>query len=520
MHVKVGISASKISKNNKSFSLLWDLSRGCPLLFATTLHAETIEILYEQGDEPGIITSDWSWILIGLVAVFSIVIWLLRSNYNQQVAKKEEELERAQARLRDAQRIARIGSWTRDFETGESFWSKEARVVLGIEDRDADISHYESLIHPEDQDRVTEAIAAAYFQGGSYQCDHRVIGDNGQEHYIRLAGQVFLGEGSSPVHETGTVQDITDRKLAELALQRSEERMRSILNAAPYPILILELTEEYPVLFANDSAYSLFGVSEGIAMEELKSREFWSTREDREGFIDTVLAEKRVFETEMVMKSRDNRTFWASLTGSRLEFGGIQSIFISIMDITDRKRIQQELERLATTDPLTGVYNRRSFFDFAHKEMRRAVRYSQSLAVLMLDIDSFKAVNDNYGHQFGDLVLRRFAELVKQNLREEDLLGRIGGEEFCALLVSSEQRGAYLVAERIRKRWMDEVFDVNERQISFSVSIGISILQDEAESMEEIMERADVGLYTAKRSGRNCVIAHNGDVGAQQQGKK
>lgn len=520
MHVKVGISASKISKNNKSFSLLWDLSRGCPLLFVTTLHAETIEILYEQGDESGIITSDWSWILIGLVAVFSIVIWLLRSNYNQQVAKKEEELERAQARLSDAQRIARIGSWTRDFETGESFWSKEARVVLGIEDRDADISHYESLIHPEDQDRVTEAIAAAYFQGGNYQCDHRVIGDNGQEHYIRLAGQVFLGEGSSPVHETGTVQDITDRKLAELALQRSEERMRSILNAAPYPILILELTEEYPVLFTNDSAYSLFGVSEGIAMEELKSREFWSTREDREGFIDTVLAEKRVFETEMVMKSRDNRTFWASLTGSRLEFGGIQSIFISIMDITDRKRIQQELERLATTDPLTGVYNRRSFFDFAHKEMRRAVRYSQSLAVLMLDIDSFKAVNDNYGHQFGDLVLRRFAELVKQNLREEDLLGRIGGEEFCALLVSSEQRGAYLVAERIRKRWMDEVFDVNERQTSFSVSIGISILQDEAENMEEIMERADVGLYTAKRSGRNCVIVHNGDIGAQQQGKK
>jgi len=137
-----------------------------------------------------------------------------------------------------------------------------------------------------------------------------------------------------------------------------------------------------------------------------------------------------------------------------------------------------------------------------------------------MDIDNFKAVNDSYGHQFGDAVLRRFAELVKHNLREEDLLGRIGGEEFCALLVSSEQRGAYLVAERIRKRWMDEVFDFNERQISFSVSIGISILLDEAESMEEVMERADVGLYTAKRSGRNCVIVHNGEVGTRQEGRK
>ena len=219
------------------------------------------------------------------------------------------------------------------------------------------------------------------------------------------------------------------------------------------------------------------------------------------------------------MKSRDNKTFWASLTGSRLEFGGINSVFISIMDITDRKRIQQELERLATTDPLTGVFNRRSFFDTAYKEVRRAVRYSQPLAILMLDIDNFKAVNDNYGHQFGDTVLRRFAELVKSSLREEDLLGRVGGEEFCALLVSSQERGAYLVAERIRKRWMEEVFELQGSQVSFSVSIGIAIMLDETESMEDIMERADVGLYTAKRSGRNCVIVHNGDAHTSKQGK-
>lgn len=519
MHAKVGMSLPKISKNNKSFSLLWMVLRTCPGLFVAAAQAETIEILYEQGEEPGILAGDWGWLLLGLFAAFCIVIWLLRNHYTQQLAQKEELLERAQERLQDAQRIARIGSWTRNFETGESFWSREAKVVLGIDDPAKDLSHYESLVHPDDQDRVTEAIAAAYFQGGSYQCDHRVVCDNGSERYIRLAGQVFLGKGSSPVHETGTVQDITDRKLAELALQRSEARMRSILSAAPYPILIVELTEEYPVLFANESAYALFGISQEQTPEELKSREFWSDRDDRENFIESVLTESRVFETEMVMKSRDNKTFWASLTGSRLEFGGINSVFISIMDITDRKRIQQELERLATTDPLTGVFNRRSFFDTAYKEVRRAVRYSQPLAILMLDIDNFKAVNDNYGHQFGDTVLRRFAELVKSSLREEDLLGRVGGEEFCALLVSSQERGAYLVAERIRKRWMEEVFELQGSQVSFSVSIGIAIMLDETESMEDIMERADVGLYTAKRSGRNCVIVHNGDAHTSKQGK-
>ena len=517
IHSKVKNSATKIAKNNKSFSLLLVVAGICASFFCSVAGAETIEILYEQGDEGGFATSDWVWVLFFLLAGFCVALWLVRNHFMQQLTHKEEELDRAQMRLFEAQRIARIGSWSRDFDSGETFWSKEAKVVLGLDSESGEIPHYESLIHPDDLDRVTEVVASAYFQGGSYQCDHRVVGKNGFEKHIRLAGQVVLGEGSGPVHETGTVQDITDRKLAEMALQRSEERMRSILSAAPYPILILELAEEYPVLYANQSAYSLFGLNEAIACEEMKSKEFWSAPEDRITFIDTVLSEDRVFETEIVMKSQGNRTFWASLTGSRLEFGGIESIFISVMDITNRKRIQQELERLATTDSLTGLYNRRSFFEFANKELRRAVRYKQPMALIMLDLDHFKAINDTYGHQVGDTVLRRFAELLKYNLREEDLMGRIGGEEFCAILVSSEEQGAYLVAERIRKRWMEESFDLLERQVTFTVSIGISIMLNERESIEEVMERADVGLYSAKRSGRNCVIVHSAEVGNKAQ---
>ncbi|RLT93039.1 MAG: sensor domain-containing diguanylate cyclase [Ketobacter sp.] len=519
-HSKVDNLTTKIAKNNKSFSLLLAVGGLFAAFFSGGVRAETIEILYEQGDAGGFVTSDWIWILFFLLAAFGVVLWLVRSHFLQLLANKEEDLDRAHMRLHEAQRIARIGSWTRNFETGETFWSNEAKVVLGLDEAAVEIPHYESLIHPDDLDRVTEVVASAYFQGGSYQCDHRVVGKDGFEKHIRLAGQVVLGEASSPVHETGTVQDITDRKLAEMALQRSEERMRSILNAAPYPILILELAEEYPVLYANASAYNLFGLNEAIVCEELKSKEFWSVPEDRMTFIDTVQNDEHVFETEMVMKSQGNRTFWASLTGSQLEFGGIRSVFISVMDITQRKRIQQELERLATTDSLTGLYNRRSFFEFANKELRRAVRYKQPMALLMLDLDHFKAVNDSYGHQAGDNVLRRFAEILKQNLREEDLMGRIGGEEFCAILVSSEEQGAYLVAERIRKRWMEETFDLEERPVAFTVSIGISIMLNERESIEDVMERADIGLYSAKRSGRNCVIVQGADAGTHNQAEQ
>lgn len=517
---EVHVLSTKITKNSKSFSLLGAVGTFCAVFFSGSSWADNIEILYEQGESGGFASSDWAWVMICLIAVVLVGFWVLRSHYQQCLQEKEEALERSHIRLRDAQRIARIGSWTRDFESGATFWSKEALSVLGIEDAEEGLKHYETLIHPDDLERVTEVVATAYFQGGNYQCDHRVVCRNGIEKYIRLAGQVFLGDGSGPVHETGTVQDITDRKLAEFALQRSEERMRSILDAAPYPILILENSDEYPVLYANHSAYILFGIEQNVISEELKSRDFWAERESRSRFIDAVNSENHVLETEMVMRGDGGRTFWASLTGSRLEFGGVDSVFISIMDITDRKRIQQELERLATTDPLTGVYNRRSFFDSAHKEMRRAVRYSQPFSILMMDIDNFKSVNDNYGHQFGDSVLRRFADIVQSTLREEDLMGRVGGEEFCALLVSSPEQGGYVVAERIRKRWMEEVFELHERQISCSVSIGIATMLNEGEAIEDIMERADVGLYTAKRSGRNCVIVHNGSASFQRIEKK
>lgn len=502
----------KITENPKSFSLLSVVLGGAVGWPQASLAEDTIAILYEVGEPSGLGTSDWLWLLSCVIALFLGVILLLNTRHRRQLTEKSDELERSQERLSDAQRIAHMGSWSRDFESGATFWSKEARMVLGLDASQEALKHYETLIHPDDIEKVTETVAVAYHQGGNYQCDHRIRFQNSQEKYIRLAGQVFLGDGNSPVREIGTVQDITDRKLAEFAYQRSEERMRSILDAAPYPILIIELTDDYPILYANRNAYALFGISESLSNDEIKSAELWAEPDARTEFVNAVINNSRVFETEMVMRNSHGNTFWASLTGSCLEFGGIDSLFISTMDITDRKRIHQELERLATTDSLTGIYNRRSFFEFAYKEMRRSVRYKQPFAVMMMDIDNFKAVNDNYGHKFGDNVLRRFTDVVRDSLREEDLLGRLGGEEFCSILVASEEHGGYVVAERIRRRWQEEIFYHQERQLNFTVSIGVSTMISDDETVDDVLERADAGLYSAKRSGRNCVIVHNGEV--------
>lgn len=482
--------------------------------------AETIEILYEQGGRDGPGAGLWLWILaFFLVVALGIQgAWQLR--LRRRLRTRDDLLQQAENRLREAQLIARIGSWSRDFASGETFWSAEACKVLELEGREADFKHFERLIHPEDLQKVTEVVASAYCQGGSYLCDHRVVCPNGREKYIRLAGQVFLGEGNAPVRETGTVQDITDRRHAELALQRSERRLRSILDVTPYPILILENADAFPVLYANRATLQLVSLGAGTVAEELKSQFLWIDSKDRTAFIARVLEEKTGWREEMRLRDSTGRSFWAELSGGLMDFAGVDAIFMSIVDISERKHIQMELERLAITDVLTGVLNRRSFLTATHKELRRSMRYRHPFSILVLDIDHFRRANDSYGHGFGDNVIRRFAEVIRECLREEDLLGRVDGEEFAAVLVSSEAEGGYLVAERIRKRWQDEVFEHDGARFNFTASIGVARLLKERDSVEAVMERAESGLGSAKRAGRNCVIVFSGDGAADKPGDR
>ena len=188
-----------------------------------------------------------------------------------------------------------------------------------------------------------------------------------------------------------------------------------------------------------------------------------------------------------------------------MDFGGDKALFVSMLDVTEKKLIQEELERLATTDPLTGIFNRRSFFDMANREIRRSVRYNYPFSLLMLDIDHFKRVNDTYGHGFGDQVIQRFTEACNECLREEDIFGRVGGEEFSIVLVSAGLDGASCVADRIRQKWSDTELQVEGKNVSFTVSIGVADLLNPRESVDMVMERADKALYSAKQSGRNQV---------------
>ena len=196
------------------------------------------------------------------------------------------------------------------------------------------------------------------------------------------------------------------------------------------------------------------------------------------------------------------------------------------------KRALKELEKLATTDPLTGLFNRRQFFQMADREVQLACRYRRSFSVLMLDVDRFKNLNDTYGHAFGDRALQAIAKSIQSALRQTDVLGRVGGEEFAALLPETDMCGALEVAERVRCTVETLSLGDDRQQIRTTISVGASscqaaedcasVLSGErqiatigttptscrtaGESLELLLKQADRALYKAKQEGRNRVI--------------
>jgi diguanylate cyclase (GGDEF)-like protein len=170
-----------------------------------------------------------------------------------------------------------------------------------------------------------------------------------------------------------------------------------------------------------------------------------------------------------------------------------------------------QLYELAITDGLTKLFIYRHFHYLLDNEIKRALRYRHSLSLLMMDIDNFKEINDSYGHQVGDEVLRAIADVIANDCRKIDLPSRYGGEEFALILPETKKENAGIIAERLRYKIDQLVLNINEnaQNISSTVSIGIAGLPDDAENKEDLIQKADKALYFAKNYGKNCVAQYN-----------
>lgn len=189
--------------------------------------------------------------------------------------------------------------------------------------------------------------------------------------------------------------------------------------------------------------------------------------------------------------------------------GGPNGVCLTLTDLSEEKRIRDELQRLATTDALTNLYNRRYLDESLERECRRASRYGRPLSCMMIDIDGFKLCNDLYGHLTGDEVLRQVAALIKRSVRDTDIVSRYGGEEFCVLLPETGYEGAMRLAERIRPAIGDQPLSVGEQSVSITVSVGVWGSNDkELLEPDTILGYADAALLQAKAVGKNRVCGH------------
>jgi len=199
------------------------------------------------------------------------------------------------------------------------------------------------------------------------------------------------------------------------------------------------------------------------------------------------------------------------LTYKANDFGMYIDVVLLSMALADRMKMTQEkkliAEKEAKTDILTGLYNRRAYYEISHMEFERLLRHHRTLSIIMFDVDHFKQINDTYGHDVGDHVLKSVATIVKGVIREYDYAFRMGGDEFLLLLPETNERQALFLAERIRKRVANKKFTDKDNTFFITASFGISQYNHIERSMETIVKRADKALYEVKESGRNNVKA-------------
>ncbi len=296
---------------------------------------------------------------------------------------------------------------------------------------------------------------------------------------------------------------------ANRALAENEQRYRDLIEGSVQGIVVMRVQEGLMPLYLNDAAARLFAYGNARqALQEQSVRHLIPAATEKavlKGWRRLGAGKIEHIHTRARYWRRDGSEFWAEIVGRAVIWDGEPALQLSMIDVTERQRMEAELKRLATTDPLTGLCNRYQFSALVGQEIRRTRRHPQALTLMMLDVDHFKRINDTFGHGGGDAALQGLAEALREVLRDSDIIGRMGGEEFAALLLEADLQAARDIAERLRQACEQCSMPYRGQQIRITVSIGLSQWRPHEKTAEEALLRADQALYRAKRGGRNRV---------------
>lgn len=305
----------------------------------------------------------------------------------------------------------------------------------------------------------------------------------------------------------GSVRDVTLQRAAQAELQASKEELKSIFDHLPD--IFYRTNMQGIVTKISPACYDILGYRPEEMLGTVLSG-YYKAPEERQKISQAIIdGGGKATRVEAALKHKNGSTVWISTSAIIRRDPEGQSVFIEGLarDVSEHKQIEDQLIALSRTDGLTGVYNRSYFMDKSEEVISMMRRYQRPASMMIADLDHFKTINDNYGHHAGDLALRAFTDACRREIREPDILGRLGGEEFGLMLPETAIQQAQVLAERIRKAVATIEIPFENRTIGITVSIGVVELSTEDASLDAVMRRADLAMYQAKSRGRNQVVA-------------
>jgi diguanylate cyclase (GGDEF)-like protein/PAS domain S-box-containing protein len=291
------------------------------------------------------------------------------------------------------------------------------------------------------------------------------------------------------------------------AMVLGDERLRAFNNTVPAGILVLGVADGR-VLFSNRFFNEVLGV-DGIAVLGESWRELFADPSDRERLMLRFVEQGEVRNFELRLKRPDGRVVWGLASLSEIPIEDEDLLLFAFVDITALKEAEDEIRKLANHDALTGLPSLRLFRERIDEALARARRDNTELAVLFIDLDGFKAVNDGMGHDAGDLVLKEVAARLRQCLRETDTVGRIGGDEFVVLAEKASETLARKIARRIIERTA-EPFALPHGEARIGASVGVSLFPRHGAGAEALLKAADGAMYKIKHATKGDIAVAEG----------
>jgi diguanylate cyclase (GGDEF)-like protein/PAS domain S-box-containing protein len=436
----------------------------------------------------------------------------------------EEAIQQSERELKEVQVLANIRNWQWDLKTDQHFWPEQ---IFQIDGRDphtpaASYLQVQSYFTVESFALLSSIVERCLIDGSPYECDAEVVRPDGVHRWVVVSGEALKDEDGKIVKLRGTVQDISDRRQMEIEIQEAKEFAENIVESVRESLLVLDA--ELRILTANHSFYDCFKVTSaetiGKFIYDLGNGQ-WDIAKLRILF-EEILPNASVFngyEVEHDFPVIGQKTFLLNAREIFREKIGSKIILLAMEDITERKLLEDQVRQLAFHDVLTKLPNRRLLTDRMSQTMAASKRSGKYAALIFLDLDNFKPLNDEHGHDAGDLLLVEVATRLKSSVRAIDTVARIGGDEFVVLLseLNVDKAGsasqADIVAEKIRVRLAEPYLLKTCKQGTTptivehhcTASIGVVVFINHASNQDDLLKQADAAMYRAKEDGRNAI---------------